>query len=117
MADPDFNNDIIPTNVNPKIISILAYLSLLGWVVALVLNSSSKSDMASFHLRQGLGITLLSMIAGYASMVPFVGHLSSSAGWLLTAILWIIGILGALQGEKRLVPVLGEAFQEWFRAL
>lgn len=117
MADRDFNNDIIPTNVDPKIISILAYLSLLGWVVALVLNSSAKSELASFHLRQGLGITLLSMIAGYVSMVPFVGHLSSSAGWVLTVILWILGILGALQGEKRQVPFLGESFQEWFRAL
>ena len=77
MADPDFNNDIIPTNVDPKIISILAYLSLLGWVVALLLNSSAKSELASFHLRQGLGITLLRMIAGYVSLVPFLGQLSS----------------------------------------
>lgn len=117
MSERDLNEDIVPNNVDPKVISILSYITLLGWIVALVLNNRSKSDLASFHLRQALGITVLSMLASYVSLVPFVGKLSSSAGWTLTAILWIIGILGALQGEKRLVPLLGESFQEWFRGL
>jgi hypothetical protein len=30
-------------------------------------------------------------------------------------ILWIIGLIGAIKGEEKPVPLLGEQFQEWFR--
>jgi len=30
-------------------------------------------------------------------------------------ILWIIGLIGAIQGEEKKVPLLGDQFQEWFR--
>ncbi|WP_243456793.1 hypothetical protein [Polaribacter batillariae] len=29
--------------------------------------------------------------------------------------LWIIGLIGAVQGEEKRVPVLGDYFQKWFK--
>ncbi len=30
-------------------------------------------------------------------------------------ILWIIGFIGAVQGQEKKIPLLGDQFQEWFK--
>ena len=32
-------------------------------------------------------------------------------------ILWIIGFIGAIQGEEKRVPLLGVQFQDWFKGI
>jgi uncharacterized membrane protein len=39
----------------------------------------------------------------------------SSAFYVFYFILWIYGFLGALQGEMKLIPLLGEQFQKIFK--
>jgi len=103
--------------VDPKVIAILAYVTFIGWIVALVLNSSKKSELATFHLRQSLGIILLALVSGFAFIVPLLGWLVGWAGYILTFVLWIIGLISAVNGEQKEVPVLGDKFQEWFKGL
>ena len=93
--------------IDPKVIGIIAYLTLIGWIVALILNSSAKSEFGSFHIRQALGIGLLGLLLAF---IPVIG-------WILTIILVIIGLMSAINGEQKTVPVVGEYFQEWFRGL
>jgi len=116
MADFNFDELGSKTKTDPKIISILSYVTFIGWIVAVVMNNP-RTRLASFHIRQSLGIMLLGVAAGMATMVPFTGELISRAGSILTFVLWIVGFIGALQGEERPVPFLGEKFQEWFESL
>ncbi len=94
---------------DPKVIAIVSYITIIGWIVALVLNNP-KSEFASFHIRQMLGIFLLGLIL---SFIPFV----NIVGWIFTLVLWIMGFIGAVQGQMKTVPILGEKFQEWFKSL
>ena len=110
------NDNRIGTRMDPKIMSVLAYLTIVGWLAALVLNNP-KRELVSFHLRQGLGVLLLFILSGFAMSVPVAGQLVGAAGYLLTFLLWLIGILGAIEGEEKVVPILGEQFQEWFKAI
>lgn len=32
-------------------------------------------------------------------------------------ILWVIALFGAIQGEEKRVPLLGDQFQEWFKGI
>jgi hypothetical protein len=32
-------------------------------------------------------------------------------------VLWVIGLMGAINGQEKPVPILGEKFQEWFKSL
>jgi uncharacterized membrane protein len=75
-----------------------------------------KNDFASFHIRQALGLFLSFFLLGY-----FVGYADSwtatSAFYIFYFILWIYGFLGALQGHKREIPVIGNYFQTLFKNL
>lgn len=101
---------------NSKTVAILSYITLLGWIIALVMHNSNKSDFGAFHLRQSLGIIIVSIAASIVS--SFIGI--SVLSWIVQIaiiVYWVLGFIGAVQGEKKLVPVLGPQFQDWFKSI
>lgn len=100
---------------DPKTIGIVAYITLIGWIVALIWNNP-KSEQASFHVRQALGLMLMMAATNFVKAVPMGGMLSRGL-MLGTLVLWVIAFIGSLQGEQKPVPVVGEYFQQWFKQL
>ena len=98
--------------MDPKTRGIVAYITLIGWIVAIVTNNP-KDEVASFHIRQMLGIMCFAMASLFLSWIPLLGLLVSLAAFVL----WLIGFIGALSGEQKEVPFLGEYFQKWFKTL
>ncbi len=105
--------------MDEKTTGIVSYLTLIGWVVALV-TRKEKTEYTSFHIRQMLGliviniaISILAFVVGMAA--PKLAMIFNIL-YLLPFVLWIIGFIGALNNEKKLVPVLGDKFQEWFKS-
>lgn len=96
--------------------AVISYLTIIGTIIAIVMNNDSKDSFASFHIRQALGIILSFFALGY-----FIGYFDSwmvsSAFYIFYFILWIYGFMGALQGEKKLIPILGPLFQKTFKSL
>lgn len=93
--------------------AILSYLTWIGWVVALILNQDKKDEFAKFHLRQSLLIYLAAIVGSFVFWIPLIG-------WLLALslfVLWVMGLVSAVNGEKKEVPVLGDKAQEWFKGL
>ncbi|KAA5827630.1 YtxH domain-containing protein [Algibacter amylolyticus] len=106
----EFADDAKEALSNEKNIAIIAHITLIGWIIALVMNNSNKSEFASFYIRQMLGLMIVSLIL---SFIPVIG-------WILNIVMlvfWIMSLVGALGGEKKLTPVLGEHFQNWFKSL
>ena len=46
-----------------KGVAIIAHLWWVGWIIALLMNSSNKTELGSFYIRQNLGFFLLSFLA------------------------------------------------------
>ncbi len=90
--------------------AIVAHITWIGWVIALVVNSSDKDELASFYIRQLLGLYLFSIVI---SFIPIVNIF----GWIITFIFWIISLIGAINGEQKLIPLVGKLFQDWFKGL
>ncbi|MEP3838868.1 MAG: YtxH domain-containing protein [Algibacter sp.] len=109
-AASEFTDDAKAVLSNEKNIAIIAHITLIGWIIALVMNNSNKSEFGSFYIRQMLGLMIVSLILNF---VPVVGWILN----LVMLILWIMSLVGALGGEKKLTPVLGEHFQNWFKSL
>tara|TARA_R100000027_G_scaffold29244_1_gene21278 strand:+ start:12699 stop:13061 length:363 start_codon:yes stop_codon:yes gene_type:complete len=105
-----------PTSYDPKIVAIVAYITLIGWIVALIMNNP-KSALGSFHIRQSLGIMLLMLVCGVVAVVPVLGWITAAVGYLAGLVLWLFGLMGAIQGTQKPVPLIGEKFQEWFKAV
>ena len=89
--------------------AIVAHLTLIGWIIALILNNQEKDEFASFYIRQMLGLIILNFIW----IIPFIGWILG----IVVTVFWILSLIGAAQGEKKLTPVLGESFQKWFSSL
>ncbi|TBX70078.1 hypothetical protein EZL74_04860 [Flavobacterium silvisoli] len=97
--------------------AIIAYLTIIGSVIAIFMNQEeNRSEFVSFHIRQALGLFISFFLLGY-----FVGYADSwtatSAFYLFYFILWIFGFSGAIQGQKREMPLVGGFFQNIFKNL
>ncbi|OOV29622.1 hypothetical protein BXU11_07025 [Flavobacterium sp. LM5] len=94
--------------------AIVSYITIIGAVIAIFMNSEKKDTFAAFHIRQALGIFISFFLIGY-----FIGYFDSwmisSAFYIFYFILWIYGFTAALQGETKLIPLLGEQFQKIFK--
>lgn len=113
---PQFNNT---HSTEDKTVAILSYLFLIGWIIGLVLhNGSNKTRLGAFHLRQSLGLMILMIAIGIVAMmfmfIPFLGWFISTLLYLGSFAIWLIALIGAVNGEMKPLPVIGEMFQKWF---
>ena len=101
--------------MDDKTKSIVAHLTLVGWIIALVMNQSDKGPNTSYYLRQMLGLVVLSLVAWLLGMTP-VPFLSLIV-YILIAVLCVLSLVGALSGQQKPLPVVGEMFQQWFKSI
>ncbi len=101
-----------------RTVAILSYLTIIGFIVALVLHSSKKTALGAYHLRQTLGLIVSALVLGVAGFVlafiPILGWLAVMAAWIGFFVLWLLGLIAAVNGQQKPVPVLGDNFQKWF---
>lgn len=99
-----------------KNIAIVTHITIIGTIIAIVLNNDKKNAFAAFHIRQTLGIFLLFFALGYPVGL-FDSWMISSALYIFTFILWAYSFVSALQGQTNLIPFLGSFFQKAFKNL
>ena len=103
--------------MDQKTISWVSYLTLIGWIIALINynNSPVKSSLARLHLRQSLGL-MLTWLAIYifAMMTAFIVGFFGFVFTLLyigVFVLWILGLIAATAGEEKTLPIVGDLYQ------
>lgn len=96
-----------------KTAAITSYILGIGVFIAMSMNSDDKNTFASFHIRQGLGITLTFISLGLI-ISNFDSLLISGPMWIFVSVLWSHGIFTAIKGETKPMPLLGTYFQKWF---
>ncbi len=104
------------TSDNGKTVAIIAYITLIGWIIALIMNNGNKTALGSYHVRQSLGIMCVGIVLSI--VIGFIGI--SILTWIVQLailVFWILGLISAIQGEMKPVPVLGEQFQQWFKGI
>jgi uncharacterized membrane protein len=95
-----------------KTAAITSYILGIGVFIAMSMNSEDKNSFASFHIRQGLGLTLTFVSLGLI-ISNFDSLLISIPMWIFVFALWSYGIVSAIKGETKPVPLLGTYFQKW----
>ena len=97
--------------------AIVAHLTIVGWLIAFILNNTEKDEYASFYIRQQLGLMLTGIALGILSVFPIIGWLVSAFGGIALFIFWLVSLIWAIQGETKPLPWIGQYFQDWFKAL
>jgi len=99
-----------------KTMAIISYITFIGTIIAFVMNNDKKNAFAAFHIRQMIGLILLGLVINLIARFADLGLIGSALG-LIPLILWVIGFIGAIQGQEKKVPVLGDMFQDWFKGI
>jgi uncharacterized membrane protein len=111
---PSANAAAAAATTEDKTVAILSYITIIGFVAAIVIHQSRRTALGAFHLRQMLGLVLTSLAGAVVGVVPILGWIV----WVFVVfgvfVLWIAGLLSALRGDLRPVPVLGEHYERWF---
>ncbi len=120
MEENNIENPQAEKKENKYLISIVFYLLWLGWIIAYVMyigkGKKSKTEHNKFHLRQSLGIHLISIpvfIACYIlAYIPLLGSFVNSILYLILFVMMAWGLFGASRGKKSYVPFIGKAIQQ-----
>lgn len=99
-----------------KTAAITSYILGIGVFIAMSMNSEDKNEFASFHIRQGLGLTLTFISLGLI-ISNFDSLMISAPMWVFISVLWAYGIFSAIKGETKPVPLLGAYYQKWLKSI
>lgn len=96
-----------------KTAAIVAYITIIGTIIAYFMNNDSKNKFANFHIRQALGCWI-----SFYVLIAFANIFNSTmiliAFYIFNIVLIVFGIILAIREEQKTVPILGPYFQDWF---
>jgi hypothetical protein len=114
-----------------KTVAIISYLTLIGFIIAIIKHKDNKTKIGAYHLRQAVGLLLTNIIfcfgiwilcipmfsmrsySNVASYAVFIGIISFFAGILLT-ICYIASIINAVKGIEKPAPIFGKFYEILF---
>ncbi len=93
----------------------IAWLSYLGILVIVPILVDPHNEYIKFHVRQGIAILLLELgwiildlILEFIPIIKYLAGILNFFIWLGFLAISIVGLINALQGEWKKLPVIGE---------
>lgn len=99
-----------------KTLALVAYLTLIGTLIAFFMNQEKRNPFTFFHVRQALGLGLLYIAIGYI-VSSLDSMMVSMSFWIFFSVLFLYGIFGAITGKANKIPMLGDFFQNLFKSI
>ena len=118
-------NNIFGIEDEGKTAGLLSYFFIIGWSTAyFVFHKKEKTSLSSYHLRQTLMLYLSYVVVRYGLFL-FLGSILHPSGifssfYLILLInltfitFWVIGLVGASNGQKKPIPIFGQPAQFLF---
>ncbi|WP_209400848.1 DUF4870 domain-containing protein [Pseudozobellia sp. WGM2] len=100
-----------------KRIAVISYITIIGMVIAFVMNNDKKLGFASYHIRQSIGLCITGFALGIVGIVPIIGWLINIAGIFVLLYMWIMAFMNAVNGKETPAPILGKKYEEWFKGI
>lgn len=100
-----------------KTVAVISYLTIIGTIIAFFMNKNNPTSLGSFHIRQSIGITVISIALSVFNFIPVVGGIITQIASILVLVVLILGIIAAVKEEEKSTPFIGGLFQKWFSAI
>lgn len=88
---------------NNKVMALLAYIIFL-----IPLLAAKDSKFARFHTNQGLVLFLCALLSSVIAVIPLIGWIIAPIAGVIITVLAIIGIINALGGKAKELPIIGK---------
>jgi len=102
------------TGGEDKTVAIVSYLTLIGFLVAVIIHSNKKTKLGAYHLRQMLGFMLSWFAVIILFIIPIIGWILIPVFYICMIVLWVMGLIAAINGQMKPMPVVGPMYQKWF---
>lgn len=99
--------------MTPKLQSILSYLGIL-WLVAYFVGKEQRNDVSRYHLKQGLGLFIVSLVFGIVLQILMTITTIFGLLGLIILFIFVMGIINAINEEKKPLPFIGKFFENQF---
>jgi uncharacterized membrane protein len=84
-----------------------------------LLTDAKDDPFVKYHVKQGLLLFILSMALWILNMIllriPFIGWLVSFVLGVGLFVLWLLGLMNALNGKQEPVPLVGQYAEQFFK--
>lgn len=118
----------VTTADNGKTASIISYFTIIGWLIAyFAMHKDNRTELGSYQLRQTLLLNIAAIVLGWGLgfvlgiLITTTGIFSLvSISYLVQLgifIIWLIGLIGAINGQKKPMPIIGEKAQTMFASI
>jgi len=97
-----------------KTIAVISYLTIIGLIIAYVMNNDKKTEFGAYHIRQSIGLAAAGFALGVIGLIPILGWIVSILGTFLLIYMWVMGLINAMNEKKKPLPFFGKKFEEWF---
>ncbi len=101
-------------NQDAKQIAMISYITIIGLIIAYVMNNDKNFEYAKYHIIQSLGLTTTGVALGIVGFIPILGWILNIIGAFILIYMWVVGLMNALNEKKKPVPFLGKKYEEWF---
>ncbi len=88
--------------------TVMAVVAYILFFVPLLAEDSKNDSFVRYHVKQGLGFFLACVAAIFIMMVPVIGWIAILPMYVFLIICWITGILNALKGKEKPLPLIGK---------
>lgn len=91
-----------------KTIAIIAYITLIGLLIAFIMNNEKKNEFAKFHIGQSVRVAILGL-ANFVlgSFLPMGLGIISTIISLGVLVLFILGLVNAINLKVQPLPIIG----------
>jgi uncharacterized membrane protein len=87
---------------------MLGVLSYLNFLVLIPLFAGGRDEFVKKHMKQGLFLLLCLVLLPYVLIIPLLGWVIGGVWAALLLILWIIGLVTAITGREKSLPLVGK---------
>ena len=104
-------------NEDAKRIAIISYITVIGLMIAFVMNNEKKHSYTHYHIRQSIGLCLTGFALAIFGVIPIIGWLINIVGIFFLFYMWVIALVNAINGKENPAPFLGRKYEEWFKTI
>jgi len=98
-----------------RTVAILAYITIIGFIIAIVMHGSKKTPLGTYHLRQALGLFITAVCCYFVLfIIPVIGWILIPFMTLAVVVFAVIGLIAAVNGQMKPLPLLGRKYESWF---
>lgn len=104
----------VPKGDDSKTCAILSYL-LVGIIWYFVDEDLKKSEFARFHVKQAANLLIIGIALSSVMLATFILVFLVPLVNLATAVLAIVGIINAANGDKKQLPIIGSYAERYLK--